>query len=118
MSYYIYYCRYLLISRGELLCLLLSLSIYVYLLCACVCDVISYLVFFTGIKCIIFFYVINCAYTNAVSHSFGYGMMNAEGMVRLAQNWTGLPEQHRCEIVSSDTEKSVFVQNLIALSNL
>ena len=27
------------------------------------------------------------------SHSFGYGIMDASGMVDLAQNWTNVPEQ-------------------------
>lgn len=44
-----------------------------------------------------------------VSHSFGYGMMNAEGMVTLARGWAGLPEQHRCDIVSSDKDRQVPV---------
>lgn len=38
----------------------------------------------------------------SVSHHFGFGMMNAEKMVTLASNWTNIPEQHICEIVSSD----------------
>lgn len=35
-----------------------------------------------------------------VSHHFGFGMMDAARMVQLAANWTSLPEQHVCEVVS------------------
>lgn len=35
-----------------------------------------------------------------VSHHFGFGLMNAEKMVDLAANWTTLPEQRVCEVVS------------------
>ncbi|VDP38546.1 unnamed protein product [Heligmosomoides polygyrus] len=31
-----------------------------------------------------------------VSHSFGYGLMDAGTMVQLARNWTTAPEQHKC----------------------
>ncbi|RCN30243.1 convertase P-domain protein [Ancylostoma caninum] len=31
-----------------------------------------------------------------VSHSFGYGLMDAGAMVQLARNWTTAPEQHKC----------------------
>uniref|UniRef100_A0A0N5AIG8 P/Homo B domain-containing protein n=1 Tax=Syphacia muris TaxID=451379 RepID=A0A0N5AIG8_9BILA len=31
-----------------------------------------------------------------VSHSFGYGLMDAGAMVKLAANWTTVPEQRRC----------------------
>lgn len=36
-----------------------------------------------------------------VSHHFGYGIMNAGKMVELAKNWTNVPQQRVCEIVSS-----------------
>ncbi|KRX90179.1 Furin [Trichinella pseudospiralis] len=32
----------------------------------------------------------------SVSHSFGYGLMDAGAMVRLARNWTTVSEQHQC----------------------
>ncbi|KRX22108.1 Furin [Trichinella nelsoni] len=32
----------------------------------------------------------------SVSHSFGYGLMDAGAMVRLARNWTNVSEQHQC----------------------
>ncbi|XP_034180593.1 furin-like protease 1 isoform X4 [Osmia lignaria lignaria] len=33
-----------------------------------------------------------------VSHSFGYGLMDAAAMVRLARRWQTVPEQHKCEV--------------------
>nr|XP_012137471.1 PREDICTED: furin-like protease 1, isoform 1-CRR isoform X3 [Megachile rotundata] len=33
-----------------------------------------------------------------VSHSFGYGLMDAAAMVRLARKWRTVPEQHKCEV--------------------
>lgn len=33
-----------------------------------------------------------------VSHSFGFGLMDAGGMVRLARNWTLAPPQKRCAV--------------------
>jgi furin len=40
-----------------------------------------------------------------VSHSFGYGLMDAAAMVRLARVWETVPEQHRCEIHSPHLDK-------------
>lgn len=40
-----------------------------------------------------------------VSHSFGYGLMDAAAMVRLARNWRTVPIQHRCEVTAPHTEK-------------
>jgi furin len=40
-----------------------------------------------------------------VSHSFGYGLMDAAAMVRLARVWETVPEQHRCEIHSPNLDK-------------
>ena len=34
--------------------------------------------------------------------------MDATAMVELAFNWTHLPDQHRCQIMSQDPPKSVF----------
>ena len=34
----------------------------------------------------------------AVSHAFGYGMMDAGAMTELASRWRNVPEQHKCEI--------------------
>ncbi|KAM9497151.1 furin (paired basic amino acid cleaving enzyme) b isoform 1-T1 [Clarias gariepinus] len=33
-----------------------------------------------------------------VSHSYGYGLIDASAMVALAQNWTGVGPQHKCVI--------------------
>ncbi|XP_014666816.1 PREDICTED: furin-like [Priapulus caudatus] len=33
-----------------------------------------------------------------VSHSFGYGLMDATAMVQQALNWTNVPSQQRCEV--------------------
>ncbi|KAK6106499.1 Subtilase family protein [Brugia pahangi] len=33
-----------------------------------------------------------------VSHSFGFGLMDAGAMVRLANNWTTVPEQRKCVV--------------------
>ncbi len=40
-----------------------------------------------------------------VSHSFGYGLMDAAAMVRLARNWKQVPEQQLCEIHSQHLDK-------------
>jgi furin len=40
-----------------------------------------------------------------VSHSFGYGLMDAYQMVRLARVWETVPEQQRCEIYSPHLDK-------------
>ena len=41
----------------------------------------------------------------SVSHSFGYGLMDAGAMVQLAKNWTTVPPQHICEKRSKDENK-------------
>ena len=40
-----------------------------------------------------------------VSHSFGYGLMDAYAMVKLARKWITTPEQHKCEKKAPHTEK-------------
>lgn len=40
-----------------------------------------------------------------VSHSFGYGLMDAHAMVKLARTWKTVPEQQRCEINSPHFDK-------------
>lgn len=40
-----------------------------------------------------------------VSKYYGFGLMDAGKMVRLAQNWTSVPPQLRCEIKGDDTNK-------------
>ena len=43
-----------------------------------------------------------------VSHHFGYGIMNAGKMVELAKNWTNIPQQRVCEIVSTQRNQYVY----------
>ncbi|XP_052279623.1 furin-like protease kpc-1 isoform X3 [Dreissena polymorpha] len=50
-----------------------------------------------------------------VSHSFGYGLMDAAAMVQLARNWTTVPPQHICEIRSFDTNKPVPMNGKISV---
>ena len=38
----------------------------------------------------------------SVSHSFGFGLMDASAMVAMARNWTPVPDQHIWEIGSLD----------------
>ncbi|EDV53671.2 furin-like protease 1, isoforms 1/1-X/2 isoform X1 [Drosophila erecta] len=42
-----------------------------------------------------------------VSHSFGYGLMDAAEMVRVARNWKTVPEQQRCEINAPHVDKVI-----------
>ncbi|XP_064649992.1 furin-like protease kpc-1 isoform X3 [Lineus longissimus] len=57
--------------------------------------------------------------TNAVgrkvSHSFGYGVLDASAMVNLALNWTTVPPQHACTIQAGHTNKVVPVSQKIQL---
>lgn len=41
----------------------------------------------------------------AVSHSFGYGLMDAAAMVRLARTWRTVAPQQYCEVRAPDTNK-------------
>ncbi|KAJ8304589.1 hypothetical protein KUTeg_018172 [Tegillarca granosa] len=50
-----------------------------------------------------------------VSHSFGFGLMDAGRMVELAKNWTSVPEQHICEIRSKDNNKVVPMNGKITV---
>lgn len=43
-----------------------------------------------------------------VSHSFGYGLMDAAAMVRLARNWQTVPEQQKCEINAPQLDRLVL----------
>lgn len=40
-----------------------------------------------------------------VSHSFGYGLMDAAAMVRLARRWTSVTPQHFCRIRAPTSHK-------------
>ncbi|XP_053659877.1 furin-like protease 1, isoforms 1/1-X/2 [Anopheles marshallii] len=42
-----------------------------------------------------------------VSHSFGYGLMDAAAMVRLARTWKTVPEQQVCEINARHLDKQI-----------
>jgi proprotein convertase subtilisin/kexin type 5 len=42
-----------------------------------------------------------------VSHKFGYGLMDAGGMVSLAEKWTAVPAQHICKSREISEERSI-----------
>ncbi|XP_050402514.1 furin-like protease kpc-1 isoform X5 [Patella vulgata] len=42
-----------------------------------------------------------------VSHSFGFGLMDAGSIAALARNWTTVPAQHICEIRSPDHNRII-----------
>lgn len=50
-----------------------------------------------------------------VSHSFGYGLMDAYAMVQMARNWTAVPEQHKCEVTSSQVPKVIPAKSMVVL---
>ncbi|CAG9537960.1 unnamed protein product [Cercopithifilaria johnstoni] len=50
-----------------------------------------------------------------VSHSFGFGLMDAGGMVRLASNWTTVPEQRKCIVFYPARYKTVPHGNRLQL---
>ncbi|XP_049818358.1 furin-like protease 1, isoforms 1/1-X/2 isoform X2 [Aethina tumida] len=50
-----------------------------------------------------------------VSHSFGYGLMDAHAMVKLAKRWITVPEQHKCEISASSAAKSIPAKSKVTL---
>lgn len=50
-----------------------------------------------------------------VSHSFGYGLMDAGAMVKLAKKWKAVPEQHKCEIKAPYTEKNIPAKSKVTL---
>lgn len=41
----------------------------------------------------------------AVSHKFGYGLMDGEGMVDLASSWKTVPTQRKCDSPEDNTQK-------------
>lgn len=41
----------------------------------------------------------------SVSHSFGYGLMDAGAMVKLSRKWKPVPEQNKCEIKAKQLDK-------------
>lgn len=40
-----------------------------------------------------------------VSHSFGYGIMDADAMVETARDWVSVPQQKICEVPSHPVDK-------------
>ncbi|XP_011147537.1 furin-like protease 1 isoform X3 [Harpegnathos saltator] len=50
-----------------------------------------------------------------VSHSFGYGLMDATAMVRLAKRWRTVPEQHRCEVSAPHSGRSIPPKSQLSL---
>ncbi|XP_053671627.1 furin-like protease 1, isoforms 1/1-X/2 [Anopheles nili] len=50
-----------------------------------------------------------------VSHSFGYGLMDAAAMVRLARAWKTVPEQQVCEINARHLDKQIPPRTKVSL---
>ncbi|KAI5651329.1 proprotein convertase p-domain-containing protein [Phthorimaea operculella] len=50
-----------------------------------------------------------------VSHSFGYGLLDAAGMVRLAKTWRSVPPQRRCELAAPTTTQAVPPRSTVNL---
>ncbi|VDN02135.1 unnamed protein product [Thelazia callipaeda] len=50
-----------------------------------------------------------------VSHSFGFGLMDAGAMVRLAKNWTTVPEQKKCVVFYPARYKTIPHGNRLQL---
>lgn len=50
-----------------------------------------------------------------VSHSFGYGLMDAYAMVKLAKDWVTVPDQHKCEIAAPHVSKSIPAKSVVVL---
>ncbi|GFR96257.1 proprotein convertase subtilisin/kexin type 6 [Elysia marginata] len=53
-----------------------------------------------------------------VSHSFGFGLMDAGAMVSMARNWTTVPEQHICEIRAQEPSNKLIPGNSKMTVNL
>ena len=51
----------------------------------------------------------------SVSHSYGYGLMDAEAMVRLATTWQLVPQQRSCEVKSRYLHKTIPAQSNISI---
>uniref|UniRef100_A0A1B6C415 furin n=1 Tax=Clastoptera arizonana TaxID=38151 RepID=A0A1B6C415_9HEMI len=50
-----------------------------------------------------------------VSHSFGYGLMDATAMVKLAKTWSTVPEQHKCEVSAPHINKPIPAKSSVTL---
>lgn len=53
-----------------------------------------------------------------VSHSFGYGLMDATTMVRLARKWKTVPPQHICNVTAQVFEKPVPARSTVTINLL
>lgn len=51
-----------------------------------------------------------------VSHSFGYGLLDAAGMVRLARSWRTVPPQRRCELAAPRPQRPVPPRSTVTLT--
>ncbi|XP_063627129.1 furin-like protease 1 isoform X2 [Cydia splendana] len=50
-----------------------------------------------------------------VSHSFGYGLLDAAGMVRMARSWKTVPPQRTCELVAPKPQRAVPPRSSVTL---
>ncbi|CAH0758094.1 unnamed protein product [Diatraea saccharalis] len=50
-----------------------------------------------------------------VSHSFGYGLLDAAGMVRLARSWRTVPPQRRCELAAPRSQRLIPTRSSVTL---
>ncbi|KAG7300217.1 hypothetical protein JYU34_015779 [Plutella xylostella] len=50
-----------------------------------------------------------------VSHSFGYGLLDAGGMVRLARAWRTVPAQRKCELAAPRPQRAVPPRSHVTL---
>ncbi|XP_046548002.1 PC3-like endoprotease variant B [Haliotis rubra] len=48
-----------------------------------------------------------------VSHKFGFGVLDASRMVKLAQNWVTVPEQHICRYRQQNVNKKITARSKI-----
>ncbi|XP_050428302.1 furin-like protease 1 isoform X2 [Adelges cooleyi] len=53
-----------------------------------------------------------------VSHSFGYGLMDATEMVRLARRWKTVPAQHVCNVTAQVFDKPVPARSSVTIQLL
>ncbi|KAF6210162.1 hypothetical protein GE061_013264 [Apolygus lucorum] len=51
-----------------------------------------------------------------VSHSFGYGLMDAAAMVRLARSWVTVPTQQKCEVSAPHIDKAIPAKSHVTLT--
>ncbi|RZF46325.1 hypothetical protein LSTR_LSTR010180 [Laodelphax striatellus] len=51
-----------------------------------------------------------------VSHSFGYGLMDAAAMVKLARKWRTVPEQQKCEVIANHSDKLIPAKSSVTLT--